>query len=430
MSLNRQILKLAIPNIIANISVPLLSIADASVLGHLPSEIYLAAVALGGIVFNFILWGFGFLRMSTTGITSQEFGKKSDRGMSLAFYRPVILALAIGTLIIIFQNYIGYIGFHFIKAEAALKTLAFDYYKTRIYAVPAALINIVIAGWLLGMQDSKRAMILVIIENLLNIGLNVFFVIHLGMKSEGVALGTVIARWVGTLAGILLIFSAYQSRLKLPSKKDLFYASELKKLLSVNFNIFIRTLSIIAVFTWFTYASATESSTVLALNSLLLQFFMIFSFFMDGLAFAGESLTGRFYGEQKYKALNFVVKKSFLWGGLLSFLFSLFYWIGADTILNMLTDLPQLIDKAKEYLLFVIAIPFVSFAAFLWDGIYTGLTETAKMRNIMLFAAFIVFFPTYKILQILEVKDYLWIAFLSFFIARSIGMTIFRPRLR
>ena len=426
--MNKTILRLAIPNIIANISFLLLSLADVAVLGHLPSEIYLASVALAGIIFNFILWGFGFLRMSTTGITAQEYGKRSNLGMALAFYRPALIAVFLALVIVLLQSPIEYLGFNLMDADVGLKQLAIEYYRIRIYAVPSALLNFVIVGWFLGMQDSKRAMILVISENILNIILNILFVVEFDMKAEGVALGTVLARLFGTALGLILMFSAYNKELKLPKIKALLLRSELKQLLTVNADIFIRTMSLILVFTWFTYASALQSISTLALNTLLLQFFMIFSFFMDGLAFAGESLSGRFYGAGKYKALRMLVKRIFIWGFALSVMFSLAYFLAGNIVLSLLTDNVNLISKANDYIFFVVAIPLISFAAFLWDGIYTGLTTTGKMRNVMLISVFVFFFPLYFALQYLDVDSYLWIAFLVFFIVRSIGMTYVRPK--
>lgn len=426
--MNKTILRLAVPNIIANISFLLLSLADATVLGHLPSEIYLAAVALAGIVFNFILWGLGFLRMSTTGITAQEYGKRSNLGMALAFYRPAFLAVFLALVIVLLQSPIEYLGFNLMDADVGLKQLAIEYYRIRIYAVPSALLNFVIVGWFLGMQDSKRAMILVISENILNIVLNILFVVEFDMKTEGVALGTVIARLFGTALGLILMFSAYNKKLKFPNIKALLFRSELMQLLAVNADIFIRTMSLILVFSWFTYASALQSVSTLALNSLLLQFFMIFAFFMDGLAFAGESLSGRFYGAEKFKALQMLVKRIFIWGFVLGVVFSLAYFLGGNFVLSLLTDNANLILEANDYILFVVAIPLISFAAFLWDGVYTGLTATSKMRNVMLISTFIFFFPLYFALQYFDVEYYLWIAFLSFFVARSAGMTLFRPK--
>lgn len=428
MVMNRNILKLAVPNVIANISIPLLSLADAAVLGHLPSEKYLAAVALGGIVFNFILWGLGFLRMSTTGLTAQEYGRKSNRGMSLAFYRPFLMALGAGVVIILLQKPIGWLGFNFMEADESLKLLALDYYKVRVFAVPAALVNFVILGWLLGMQDSRRAMILVIAENSVNIFFNIFFVVVMDMRAEGVALGTVIARYFGTALGLILMYSSYKDKLKWPGRKAMMHTAELKNLFTVNVNIFIRTMSLIAVFTWFTYASALQSTARLALNTLLLQFFMIFSFFMDGLAFAAESLSGRFFGAGKFKSLRLMLKRIFVWGFLVSAFFSLVYFLAGDLMLQLLTNNESIILEAKDYLIFVIAIPIVSFAAFLWDGVYTGLTATSKMRNVMLLSTFVFFFPVYFLLDYLEVEYFLWIAFLSFFIARSVGMSLVRPK--
>lgn len=425
--MKKAILRLAIPNIIANLSIPMLSIADAVVLGHLPSPHYLAAVSLAGVIFNFILWSFSFLRMSGTGLTAQALGAGDKAGVSLVLYRSLFLSLVIAGTIILLRHVFSDFGFNLLQPSETLRDPAMLYYQIRIFAVPAAIINFVITGWLLGMQDSAGAMLLVVFENVVNVIMNIWFVSGLGMDADGVALGTLIARWSALVFGAVLVLSRHRKWLVKPDFRLIFQLSEWWNILKINTDIFIRTLSLLAVFSWFTWSSSQQGTEVLALNSLLLQFFIFFSFFIDGLSFAGESLSGKLLGARKFRALRYMTRIMFVWAGIISLVFSAAYLFAGPFLFRLMTSNEALITLAQRDQAWVVLIPLVSFTAFVWDGIFAGVTHTKAMRNVMLVAVILIFFPLYFLLENILPGNHLWIAFLAFFAARSMGMTLSRP---
>lgn len=426
--MRRELLRLAVPNILANLSIPLLGTVNLAVLAHLDSTSYLAAVSLAGIIFNFILWSFSFLRMSTTGITAQNFGAKDKQEISSSLYRSFLIAALIGLVVIVLRDQIAWLGFRMLHPDSSLSSIMSEYYDIRIWVVPASLINFVILGWLLGVQDSAAAMLMIIFENVVNVALNLYFVIYLGMKADGVALGTTIAGWSAFIFGVCLILMRHRKLIAKFRSDAVFIVSKLIRVLTVNANIFLRSFSLLTVFSWFTYASKLYGNDVLALNTLLMQFFMFFSFFIDGFSYAGESLSGKYLGAGKIRLLRLTVKMLFQWAFGTSLVFSLLYLIGGQWIFSLLTDNQILLDLALRQRFWVVLIPLVSFVAFVWDGVFAGMTHTAAMRNVMLVAVLGVFFPFYFLLENILPGMNLWIAFLSFFVARSVGMTLSRPR--
>jgi len=426
--MRKELLRLAVPNILANLSIPLLGTVNLAVLAHLDSTSYLAAVSLAGVIFNFILWSFSFLRMSTTGITAQNFGANDRSEISSSLYRSMLIAAIVGVLIVALRNPVEYLGFKMLHPDESLATIMSEYYQIRIWVVPASLINFVILGWLLGVQDSAAAMLMIIFENMVNVALNLYFVIYLGMKADGVALGTTIAGWSALLFGVGLVLLRHRKLIAKFRSDAVFIFSKLTRVLTVNANIFLRSFSLLTVFSWFTYASKLYGNDVLALNTLLMQFFMFFSFFIDGFSYAGESLSGKYLGAGKIRLLRLTVKTLFVWAFGTSLVFSLLYLIGGQWIFGLLTDNETLLKLALEQRFWVVLIPLVSFVAFVWDGVFAGMTHTAAMRNVMLVAVLGVFFPLYFLLENILPGMNLWIAFLSFFIARSVGMTLTRPR--
>ncbi|MDX9933014.1 MAG: MATE family efflux transporter [Bacteroidales bacterium] len=426
-SIRKELLRLAVPNILANLSIPLLGTVNLAVLAHLDSTSYLAAVSLVGVIFNFILWSFSFLRMSTTGITAQNFGANDRLEISSSLYRSILIAALLGVLIVLLRHQIGWLGFGMLHPDDSLSLIMKEYYDIRIWVVPASLINFVILGWLLGVQDSAAAMMMIIFENVVNVALNLYFVIHLDMKADGVALGTTIAGWGALLFGIVLVLLRHRTIISKFKSDAVFIFSRLMRVLTVNANIFLRSFSLLTVFSWFTYASKLYGNDVLALNTLLLQFFMFFSFFIDGFSYAGESLSGKYLGAGKIRLLRLTVKTLFQWAFGTSLVFSLLYLIGGQWVFGLLTDNQTLLNLALEQRFWVVLIPLASFVAFVWDGIFAGMTHTAAMRNVMLVAVLGVFFPLYFLLENVLPGMNLWIAFLSFFVARSVGMTLAKP---
>lgn len=423
-SMNRSILKLAIPNIVSNITIPLLGLVDLALMGHLDSEIYIGAIALGGVIFNFIYWGFSFLRMSTTGFTAQAVGNNNKTEAITILVRALLLAAIISFFILILQGPIAWGSFKIIGGSAEVETLANEYFRIRVWAAPAALSLFVFSGWFMGMQNARFPMIIAIAVNVVNILLSLFFVFVLHMNSKGVALGTAIAQYLGLTIAIVLFFSKYKHLLPKVSKKGILHLKILIEFFKVNTDIFIRTFCIIAVFTFFTSKSASINDTILAVNSLLIQLLLFFSFFIDGFAFAGEALVGKFIGAKEIPSLKKVIKLLFYWGAGLAVVFTIIYLPGVNFILKLLTSQTEVLAEAQPFLIWVILVPLASFASFIWDGVYIGATASKAMRNTMLISAFVVFAPVYYFLSPRLNNDALWLAMLLFMFSRGVVQTI------
>lgn len=422
--MNRSILKLAIPNIVSNITIPLLGLIDLALMGHLGSEVYIGAISLGGVIFNFIYWGFGFLRMSTSGFTAQAFGEKNRSETITILVRAILVALGISLLILLLQAPIAWASFYLINGSTNVETLANQYFRIRVWAAPAALSLFVFSGWFLGMQNARYPMIIAIAVNVVNILLSLFFVFILKMKSDGVALGTAISQYAGLLIALFLFLKKYKYLIPDVSRQGIMNLKILTNFFKVNTDIFIRTFCIILVFTFFTSKSASIDDTILAVNSLLIQLLLFFSFFIDGFAFAGEALIGKFVGAKKTARLKKAVKLLFYWGAGLALGFSLIYFAGVNFVLKLLTSQPGVIEAAQPFLFWVVLIPVASFASFIWDGIYIGATASKAMRNALLGSTFLVFVPVYYFLNPLWENHALWLGMILFMLARGVFQTL------
>jgi MATE family multidrug resistance protein len=427
---NKSILRLAIPNIISNITVPLVGIADLAILGHLEAspEAYIGAIALGGLIFNFIYAVFSFLRMGTTGFTAQAFGADNKKEMSLIFARSMMVAASGGFLLILLQIPIDWFSFTVIKSSVTVESLASEYFLIRIWAAPATLGLYAIMGWFLGMQNAKVPMILAILINVTNVGLNYLFVYGFGMKSDGVAWGTLIAQYTGFITGIILILKYHSHILQYWNKKAIMQWGAMKRFFMVNKDIMIRTLMLILAFSFFTTTSAKIGDDILAVNTLLLQFLFLFSYFLDGFAFAAESIAGKFYGAGDRKSLKLFTRYIFIWGAIISVPFSLAYLIGGRYILYIITDNQDVINNASPYMPWLALIPLVSFAAFIWDGIFTGCTATPAMRNTMILSTLFIYIPLNYLLLSPMGNNGLWLAMIIFMLSRSVIMTLYAPK--
>ncbi|MCK5821194.1 MAG: MATE family efflux transporter [Bacteroidales bacterium] len=428
MTLNKKILNLAVPNIISNITIPLVGMVDLAVLGHLESELYIGAIAIGGVIFNVLYWGFGFLRMGTSGFTAQAYGKRDLHELMNTLGRASLVAIGGALLLIILKNPIGWLSFKVINGSSEVEELAKTYYNIRIFAAPATIGLFVLTGWFVGMQNTRFPMIIAILVNVLNLGFNLLFIYGFGMKSDGVALGTVLAQYIGLAAGLILFFRFYKRLLKYWSGKAIRKLADYKQFFQVNRDIFIRTLCLIFVFTFFTSQSAATDNTILAVNTLLLQFFMLFSFFADGFAHAGEALIGRFIGANNHKSLRKAIRLLFLWGLYISIPFTILYAFFSEQIIFILTDNRAIIDACAPYLIYLIFIPLAGFPSFIWDGIYIGATASKGMRNSMLAATGIVFVPVFFLLKENMGNHALWLALILFLLARGIGQTALAGR--
>nr|WP_319273488.1 MATE family efflux transporter [uncultured Draconibacterium sp.] len=424
----KSILKLAIPNIISNITVPLLGLIDLALMGHLGSEVYIGAISLGSVIFNIIYWGFGFLRMSTSGFTAQAFGEKNSTEAISILIRALLLTLSISLVILLMQSPIAWGSFKIIGGSPEVETLANEYFRIRIWAAPAALSLFVFSGWFLGMQNARYPMIIAILVNIVNILLSVFFVFGLKMKSDGVALGTVISQYAGLITAVILLLRKYRDMLPIVTKTGVLDMKFLTNFFKVNSDIFIRSFCIIIVFTFFTSKSASINDTILAVNSILLQFLMFFSFFIDGFAFAGEALVGKFIGAKQIDNLKKVVKLLLYWGLGLAAIFTVLYLSGTNFILKLLTSQEKVIESAQKFLFWVVLIPVASVGSFIWDGIYIGATSSRAMRNSLLVSTFLVFAPVYYFLNPVWNNHALWMGMLLFMFSRGAILSLMYKR--
>lgn len=416
--MNKAILRLAIPNIISNITVPLLSIVDMSIVGHLKESIFISAIAIAVIMFNFMYWSFSFLRMGTSGFTAQAYGAKNEPETFNILVRSLIIALTVGFFIIILQQAIFSFFIYILKAENTLIPFVANYFFIYVWAAPAVLGMYTFSGWFIGMQDSKSPMLIAISINIINILLSLIFVFILRMELKGVALASTIAQYIGILIAFCIWFFKYKKNNINFRLLNLNKISSYKPFFKVNSDIFIRTLLLITVTTFFTSQSSKMGANILAANALLMQLFTLFSYMMDGFAYAAEALTGRFIGAKQFDNLKKMIRLIFLWGTGFALFFTIGYSLFTEPILGILTDKTEIISICEEYRLWILLIPIAGFSAFLWDGIFVGAMASKQMRNSMIVAA-LLFFIIYYAFQTQLANNALWLAFICYLSTRG-----------
>lgn len=409
--------------IVSNISTPLLGLVDTAVIGHLESAQYLAAVALGGIVFNFIYWGFGFLRMSTTGLCAQALGSEQATEIKAVLFRALCLASIIAGLLLLLQKPLAELAFTVLQINPELKPLAYEYFYIRIWSAPATLSLYVLTGWFLGLQNVKGPLIIVLTTNLSNIGLDLLLVNVLDLKISGVALASVAAEYLGLVTGLALM-RRYKRRLRAqvawPQFADM---QKIAALLTVNSHIFIRTWSLIFAFAFFTAQGAQLGNVIVAANAVLLNFQTFMAYALDGFAHAAEALVGRAVGEKNTALLHRSVKTAALWSAAIAVGFALCYALLGPAIIHTLTDLDSVRTTAARYLPWIIAMPVVAFTCYLFDGVFIGAMLTKQMRDAMLFALLACYLPAWYLTRG-WLNDGLWFSMTVFMLARGLSMSV------
>lgn len=395
--MNKRILGLALPNIITNITVPLLGMVDMAIVGHL-SAAHIGAIAIGAQIFNLIYWNFGFLRMGTSGFTAQAYGAKDHDEAVRILYRALSLALLIAGALLVLQWPLSRLALLIFDGSPHVLQLALTYFFIRIWAAPATLGLYAVKGWFIGMQNSKLPMWIAIFLNCVNIVCSLVFVLVLHWDIAGVALGTVIAQYSGLALGLIFLVKRYGQifkessvRLNRETFKSTLFKAEFFK---ANGDIFLRTICLATVFTFVTAASGRISDEILAVDALLMQFFTLFSYIMDGFAYAGESLVGRYIGARESDNLRHSIKLLLYWGLALTILFTALYELFGNQFLRLFSDSTEIIAATHPYLVWILLIPICGFSAFLFDGIYIGATASKAMRNCM-FVATAAFFLIY-----------------------------------
>lgn len=427
-SWNRRVWRLAGPIILANLTTPLLGAVDTAVVGHLPDPSYIGGVAVGSVIFSFLYWGLGFLRMGTTGFTAQAHGAGDAAELRACLLRPLVLALGCGALLILLQGPIRAGGLWAIGASAGVTGEAATYFDIRIWSAPGALVNFVVLGWLFGVQRAQTALLLQLLLNGANIVLDLVFVVGFGWAVAGVAWATLIAELTGAAAGLVVILRSLRQHPAAADWARLRDPARLTALLRVNFDIFLRTLCLLTTTVIFTSQSAQFGDVVLAGNAILKQFQTFIVYGLDGFAHAAEILAGSALGARDRATFRRAVVACSLWGIGGAVAASLILLLAGSLLIGVMTSLPQVRLTAETYLWWLIASPVVSVWSFLLDGIFIGATRTAAMRNAMVLSLGVFLLAVWLLLPALG-NHGLWLSFMLFLAARAVTLGLHYPAL-
>lgn len=422
--MNKAILRLALPSIVSNITIPLLGMIDIAIAGRIGDDSTIGALAIGTAIFNFIYWNFAFLRMGTSGLAAQAYGAGNKREGAAILGRSLLVALAIALVLLVFNRPIGRLAMKIMEGGSQeMMALAAEYFYARIWAAPAAIGIFSLHGWLTGMQDTTTPMVVSIVNNIINVAASLWFVFGLDMGVAGIAWGTVVAQYVALAITLLIIALRYGDYVRAINFREIFHLEPLVRFFRINSDAFLRTLCVCTVYTCFTAFSARFGDTILATNELLMQLFMLFSYMLDGFCYAAESLTGRFIGERNRERLRRCNRLLLVWCAGVALLYIVAYIFWWQPILSIFTSSPTIMACAEEYIWWIVMVPLVGFIPFLIDGILIGATKTRIMRNTTFFAL-VAFFVLFFALEGLLDNRALWIAFIGFIVVRFVLMLI------
>ena len=430
--MHKEILSLAIPSIVTNITVPLLGLVDVAIVGHMGDASYIGAIAVGTMMMNVICWLFGFLRMGTSGMTSQAYGRGDSKEAATILFQAIALGAAIGILFVLFQPLLLRLFLFFMRPSDEIRAFASVYFHVCVFGLPAALVMYGLTGWFIGMQDTRTPMTVSIFQNIVNIMTSLLLVYVFGMKVEGVALGTLTAQYSGLLLALYILRRKYASHYQLlfsqftlmPGDYSSFsYKHTLNRFFRVNRDIFLRTLFLVAVNAAFTSVGSRQGDVILAVNTLLFQFFTLYSYIMDGFAYAGEAICGKYYGAGNAPSFHACIRRLFAWGVIMTVVYTAAYYFGANDILHVLSNEQTVIEASEPYLLWVALIPVAGMGAFIWDGVFIGITDSRGML-LSCFVAAIVFAIMLTLFFTTMGNHALWLALLSYLLARGVMQTI------
>ena len=422
---HKDLFKIATPIMIANVSTPLIGVVDTIIIGQVPDPTLIGSVAIASLIFTFIFWSFGFLRMGTTGLTAQALGANDHEEIRAILGRSILLAFIIGLTLITLQKPISNLSFFLLQGSTQVEFLAHEYFDIRIWSAPATLTNYVLLGWLIAIGKAKHALGLQLLLNISNILFDTFFVLGLNMGIQGVALGTIVAEYSAALVGIGVVLRVQSHLLGSWDIRRILKKARVIKTLSVNIDILVRTFALLIVFSWFTATSATLGDTALAANAVLLHFLTMSAYFLDGIALATEKFVGESIGSRSRTNFVSVAKLSTSWAVGVAAVLSCLLMIFGPTIIDFITVTPAVREVAKDYVHWAALAPLIGVWCFQLDGIFIGATATSAMRNSMLVSTFL-FFITWIFLERFGNLG-LWIALLSHFVYRAITLYLRLP---
>jgi MATE family multidrug resistance protein len=430
-SLNSQILRLAIPSILANITIPLVGLVDTAIVGHIANATAIGGIAIGTMLFDLLYWNFGFLRVGTSGMTAQAFGRGDRVECARLLSQSIGIALIGAAIIWLIQWLFVNLVLLLVPCSPEVASFAREYFFIRIWAAPATLSLMAFKGWFIGMQDTVSPMITDILVNVVNMAVSYVLAVYTPMGALGVALGTVIAQFTGLTAAIILLLAKYRKLWQgLSPVRLAFDGQGMKRLLSLNGNLFVRSLCFMVVYVGFTSLASKYGDVELAVSTIMMKLFMLFSYFVDGFAYAGEALVGKYIGSnqesgvrsQDKSDISRVVRLLFAWSLGVGILFTLIFALWSGGFYHAMTSDTTVLARLTDYTAWLIAMPIVSTLAFMWDGVYAGATAGKQIRNAMIYAAVsfvICYLATYNWLSI----QGLYIAYFAHLAARVLYLT-------
>ena len=420
--LQQRFWRLALVNVVSNLMVPLASLIDTAFLGHLAEIHHLGGVAIASVLFNYIYWSFGFLRMGTTGTTAQATGKGDRDEVILILLRNSLIAIAIGTIILILQLPLRELGFTLLSATPEVLKSGRAYYNALIWGAPATLLNFVLLGWFLGREQVSKVLLMSVIDKSTNVALNYLFIVRFGWASAGAGYGTAISQYLNLLVGLIIIARALQVSSLLNLSPKIFNKSAWHEIFSLNRDITIRTLALLSTFALFTNLSSMMGTKTLATNTLLLQVVTLGAYFIDGIAFATESLAGSLRGQQNNHQLLPLIK---LAGGIslgVGLAMSIIFWLIPQPLFRLLTNHAEVIEQIDNYVVWLLPVLGFGSIAYMLDGYFLGLSEGRILRHSTIIAASLGFAPMAIFAWHYQNSHLLWLALSLFMAARSITL--------
>ena len=421
--MNRSVLKLAVPSILANITVPLVGMVDLAIAGRLGDASVIGAVAIATMLFDLLYWNMAFLRLGTGGLIAQAFGRGDNKEISRVFVQGISTAALLALFVLAIQYLFVKAAFLFIECTPQVQNLATEYFFIRIWAAPATISLYVFKGFFIGMQNTVIPMAVELTINVTNILASIYFALYTPMGFAGIAAGTVVAQYSGMALSIVFLFSRYRYLFADVKILACIKLGEMKSFFVLNADLLVRSLCFLFVYVGFTSLSAKYGDVALAVCSIMMKLMMLFSYFVDGFAYAAEALTGRFIGAKDATSLHRAVKIIFVWSGIIGVVSTFVYLFAADDMILLMTKDTNVIEASGEYIGWMLVMPIISCLAFTWDGVYIGATASKAIRNSMLWAV-VGFFAVYYALSHSLGLHALWGAYIIHLLARSAYLTV------
>ena len=427
--INREVVRLAVPSILANITVPLVGIVDTAIAGHLGDATLIGGIAVGTMLFDLLYWNMGFLRVGTGGMTAQAYGRGDRKAMSGIFSQGIATAMVVSMIVLAIQWVFAEVMLLLVKSSPEVEQVARNYFFIRVWAAPATLSLFVFKGWFIGMQNTVFPMITDLWVNIVNMLASWLLSFYTPLGINGVAVGTLVAQWTGLLLAVLLMRLRYRDLMRETTILHSMKWKYFRRFFSVNSQLFVRSLLMLVVYEGFTIFAARFGDVELAVSSVMMHLLLLYSYFVDGFAYAGEALTGRFIGEKNPASLRETIRWTFFWGSIIGVVSTVAYAVFPRSIISILTDNAEVIAASEPYLFWLMLMPLLSCVAFIWDGIFIGATAARQMMVCMIWSAGL-FIAAFYLCEPRYGAQALYISYFVHLVVRSVYLTFSWRKIR